>query len=66
MKLAYASGQDQALQHFGVKRSSLVMPGTPPTNVDMTLIPKKNPPNIPDAGTGYATSGAQYGAETRK
>jgi len=67
--VAYRSGIDAARHHFGVKRSSLTQsltqPGTPPTNVDMPATKKPNE-RIPDAGTGYATSGAQYGADIRK
>ena len=64
--MAYRSGVDAARHHFGVKHSNLVQPGTPKTNVDMVVAKKPNAPNIPDAGTGYATSGAQYGADIRK
>lgn len=65
--VAYNSGQDAALNHFGVKSSSVFQPGTPNTNFDpMSPARKPNEPNIPDAGTGYATSGAQYGADLRK
>ena len=44
----------------------MTQPGTPKTNVDTATLKKPNPDKFPDAGTGYATSGAQYGAETRK
>jgi len=64
--IANRSGQDQALAHFGVKRSSLTAPGTPKTNLAAAVLKKPNPDKFPDAGTGYATSGAQYGADTRK
>ena len=64
--VANRSGQDQALAHFGVKRSSLTQPGTPETNALVDTLKKPNPDKFPDAGTGYATSGAQYGADTRK
>ena len=64
--VANRSGQDKALAHFGVKRSSLTQPGTPETNALVEILKKPNPDKFPDAGTGYATSGAQYGAETRK
>ena len=63
---AYRSGVDAARHHFGVKRSSLTQPGTPETNELKDTLLKAAPPNIPDAGTGYATSGAQYGADIRK
>ena len=64
--VANRSGQDQALAHFGVKRSSLTQPGTPETNALLETLKKPNPDTFPDASTGYATSGAQYGADTRK
>lgn len=64
--IANRSGQDQALAHFGVKRSSLTQPGTPETNALVEVLKKPDDPAVPDAGTGYATSGAQYGADTRK
>jgi hypothetical protein len=63
---AYRSGVDAARHHFGVKRSSLTAPGTPKTNLDVGVLKKPNPEKFPDAGTGYATSGAQYGADVRK
>jgi len=63
---AYRSGVDAARHHFGVKRSSLTQPGTPETNELLITLKKPTPERIPDAGTGYATSGAQYGADTRK
>ena len=63
---AYRSGVDSARHHFGVKRSSLTQPGTPATNALLDVLAKPNEPVIPDAGTGYATSGAQYGADIRK
>lgn len=64
---AYRSGVDAARHHFGVKASSLTQPGTPKTNFDPGVpLKKPNALNIPDAGTGYATSGAQYGADIRK
>jgi hypothetical protein len=63
---AYRSGVDAARHHFGVKRSSLTQPGTPETNELVEILKKPNPERTPDAGTGYATSGAQYGADIRK
>jgi hypothetical protein len=63
---AYRSGVDAAQHHFGLKRASLTQPGTPPTNELADTLRKAAPPNIPDAGTGYATNGAQYGADIRK
>jgi hypothetical protein len=63
---AYRSGVDAARHHFGVKRSSLTQPGTPETNALVEALRKPNPDKFPDAGTGYATRGAQYGANTRK
>lgn len=62
---AYRSGVDAARRHFGVKNSSLTKPGTPATNFNDVPVKKQNQ-RIPDAGTGYATSGAQYGADIRK
>lgn len=64
--VAYRSGIDAARHHFGVKASSLTQPGSPATNALDDTLKKPNDPNIPDAGTGYATSGAQYGADIRK
>ena len=64
--VAYRSGVDAARHHFGVKRSSLTQPGTPETNELLAAVKKPNDSAIPDAGTGYATSGAQYGADIRK
>ena len=64
--MAYRSGIDAARHHFGVKRSSLTQPGTPETNALLDTVKKPNPDKFPDAGTGYATSGAQYGADIRK
>jgi hypothetical protein len=64
--VAYRSGVDAARHHFGVKRSSLTQPGTPETNALLETVKKPPQENIPDAGTGYATSGAQYGADVRK
>lgn len=64
--VAYRSGIDAARHHFGVKRSSLTQPGTPETNALLDTVKKPNPEKFPDAGTGYATSGAQYGADIRK
>jgi hypothetical protein len=63
---AYRSGIDAARRHFGVKRASLTQPGTPATNAATDVLKKPAPDRIPDAGTGYATSGAQYGADIRK
>lgn len=64
---AYLAGVSAAKDHFGLnKGASLVQPGTPKTNLDAPAVPKPNPPRTPDAGTGYATSGAQYGADVRK
>lgn len=63
---AYRSGIDAARHHFGIKRSSLTQPGTPETNALVETLKKPAPDKIPDAGTGYATSGAQYGADIRK
>lgn len=63
---AYRSGIDAARHHFGVKRSSLTQPGTPETNALVETVKKPDEPKIPEAGTGYATSGAQYGADIRK
>jgi len=63
---AYRSGVDAAQHHFGVKGASLTQPGTPKTNADTAILKKPNPDKFPDAGTGYATSGAQYGADIRK
>jgi hypothetical protein len=63
---AYRSGVDAAQHHFGIKRSSLTQPGTPETNALIDVLTKQAPEKIPEAGTGYATSGAQYGADTRK
>ena len=75
-QVARITGQDQAMAHFGVKASSLVGAWQPPTN-QQNVTPRTNQDNvpalralrkenIPDAGTGYATSGAQYGADIRK
>lgn len=64
--MAYRSGIDAARKHFGVKSSSLTQPGTPETNALLDTDKKPNPDKFPDAGTGYATSGAQYGADIRK
>lgn len=64
--VAYRSGIDAARKHFGVKSSSLTQPGTPETNALLDTVKKPNPDKFPDAGTGYATSGAQYGADIRK
>jgi len=64
--VAYRSGLDAARRHYGVKRASLVQPGTPKTNEDSVVSAKPLAPRVPDAGTGYATSGAQYGADLRK
>lgn len=64
--VAYRSGVDAARHHFGVKRSSLTQPGTPETNALVETLAKAKEERIPDAGTGYATSGAQYGADIRK
>jgi hypothetical protein len=64
--VAYRSGVDAARHHFGVKRSSLTLPGTPKTNLETAVQKKPNPDKFPDAGTGYATSGVQYGADIRK
>lgn len=64
--VAYRSGADAAQHHFGVKGASLTQPGSPATNALMDTLKKPNDPAIPDAGTGYATSGAQYGADIRK
>lgn len=58
--LAKKYGAHDALKNFGVHT-----PSTPATNED-AVVPKKENRNIPDAGTGYATSGAQYGADIRK
>ena len=44
----------------------MTQPGTPKTNADTAILKKPNPDKFPDAGTGYATSGAQYGADIRK
>jgi hypothetical protein len=63
---AYRSGIDAARHHFGVKRSSLTQPGTPETNALVEVLKKPDTAEIPDAGTGYATNGAQYGADIRK
>lgn len=63
---AYQSGVDSARHHFGVKRSSLTQPGPPETNALVETLKKPNPDNFPDAGTGYATSGAQLGADIKK
>jgi hypothetical protein len=63
---AYRSGVDAAHHHFGIKKSSLTQPGTPATNELLETLQKATPERIPDAGTGYATSGAQYGADIRK
>ncbi len=62
----YRSGVDAARRHFGVKRASLTQPGTPETNALVDALKKPASDKIPDAGTGYATSGAQYGADIRK
>lgn len=64
--VAYRSGMDAARHHFGVKKSSLTQPGTPATNAVSEVLKTPNLANIPDAGTGYATNGAQYGADIRK
>jgi len=64
--VAYRSGIDAARRHFDVKRASLTQPGTPVTNAVAGVPKKPNPEKFPDAGTGYATSGAQYGADIRK
>lgn len=66
MKFAYGSGASAAAIAFGVKSSSLTQPGTPETNALVETLKKPNAENIPDAGTGYATNGAQYGADIRK
>lgn len=64
---SYLAGASAARDHFGLnKGASLTQPGTPKTNVDATTQAKPNAPRVPDAGTGYATSGAQYGADIRR
>jgi hypothetical protein len=63
---AYRTGADAAQHHFGIKRSSLTQPGTPKTNQNADVPKKPKPSNIPDSGTGYSTSGAQYGADLRR
>lgn len=64
--LANRSGQDQAMARFGVKRSSLTQPGTPPTNLNDVPPPRRPVDRIPEAGTGYATNGAQLGGAYAK
>lgn len=64
--VAYRSGVDAARHHFGVKRSSLTQPGTPETNALADTLKSPTTDAVPDAGTGYATNGAQYGADIRK
>lgn len=66
MNLPYRTGAAAAAAAFNVKNSSLAQPGSPETNALVAVLKKPNAENIPDAGTGYATNGAQYGADTRK